>query len=105
MATTKMSDPVRHVVTGEVTTLATLADAGRLTFSAIEVEGPKRNGLRTVSTRYYADLADLSGEWAGREIGWQISRAAYLSRTGRATEIVAGTESAFDRWKRDASPR
>ena len=73
MRRTKMSDPV--LVDSEVTTIARLADEGRITFRAVTVTCRKRQGERRERIAYLAELKD-TGE------GWEIGRLAYLSRTG-----------------------
>jgi len=84
----KMSDPV--LVDGEVTTLAALADAGRLIFREVEVTCRKRLGERRTRIAYFADLLD-TGE------GWEIGRLAYLSRTKQPTGRLARRSSAAAR--------
>ena len=77
----KMSDPV--LVDGEVTTLAALADAGRLIFREVEVTCRKRLGERRTRIAYFAELLD-TGE------GWEIGRLAYLSRTKQPVTVGTG---------------
>lgn len=78
MAVLKLSDPV--FVDGEVTTIARLADEGRIKFVEAERVCRKRQGERRVRRVYLAELTD-TGE------GWEIGRLAYLSRTGRSVTL------------------
>jgi hypothetical protein len=73
MATMKLNAPVR--ANGRLTTIAQLADEGLITFSCCKVETRKVRGERHERMAYFADLPDGSG--------WEISRTAYLSRTGQ----------------------
>ena len=70
----KLNSPVR-LTTGEVTTIATLADSGLIKFTTGEHTGPKRNGERKRVRHFHAELTDGSGFW-------EISESAYRSRTG-----------------------
>ena len=60
---------------GEVTTIADLAARGLITFDTMKTDTRKRNGERHERTAYYAWMPDGSG--------WEISKTAYLSRTGQ----------------------
>lgn len=87
MAKVKLNQPTLISETGEVVTIAALLDAGRASLEVIEnVHAPRaRDGVRTL---YFANLLDEHGEETGT--GWEIGKAAYLSRTGQdvASEIV-----------------
>jgi hypothetical protein len=76
-----LTAPVRLAATGEVTTIAALAAAGRVRFTTGTHTGRKVRGERTAVTHYRAELIPEKND--GQEGFWPISRAAYLSRTGR----------------------
>lgn len=78
MAVVKMNAPV--LLDGEVTTIAQLADAGRIEFQQVEVTGRKRLGERKMRTVYLAVVR-------GTEEAWEIGRLAYLSRTGQGIAL------------------
>ena len=75
----RLNDPVRLSETGEVTTIAALAAEGRIRFVTGTHERRVRDSVggkyKTV-THYHSELLDGSGFWP-------ISKAAYLSRTGK----------------------
>lgn len=74
---TKMDALVRHPNTREVTTIAELATRGEIEFRKVDNFGKRGGGLRTA---YFADIR-------GTMEGWEISRLAYLSRTGHKIEV------------------
>lgn len=80
MSKVKLSSPVRISGTGEVTTIATLADQGRVRFTKDE-EGMV----------YRAELIPDQNE--GETGFWDISPTAYQSRTGEAVVGSASSES------------
>lgn len=69
---TRLSDPVRHPVTGATTTIAALLDSGEASMVRHDAF-LKRDGSTRVA--YCAELA--GGE------GWEVSPVAYRTRTGR----------------------
>jgi hypothetical protein len=71
---TKLSDPINH--NGSVTTISALIDAGLIELRKSD-KFHSRNGLRTA---YFADIK-------GTTSGWEISKLAYLSRTGQKVEL------------------
>lgn len=76
MATVKLNQTVRVAETGELTTIAQLAAQGRITFRQVDNFYKRGGGTRTA---YFADISDNSG--------WEISKTAYLSRTGQRVEF------------------
>ena len=78
MSIVKMNDPVE--VAGEVTTIARLADEGRIVFRAYTTTTRKRQGERRERVMYVAEMRD-TGE------GWEIGKLAYLSRTKQPIEV------------------
>lgn len=83
--TTRLSDPVRIVSTGEVTTIAKLAEQGRIRWSVCDRFYSPRSKLG-YRTAYFADLAGSEDE-DGDRTGWEIGKTAYLSRTGQEVEL------------------
>lgn len=67
----KMDTPISWE--GKVTTVAELADAGKIDFKV----SPNFTGQRGTRTAYFADIK-------GTKTGWEISATAYKSRTGKA---------------------
>lgn len=79
MAITALNAEIRVASTGEVTTIAKLADAGRIRFSVCTMTTRKRQGERHDVVRYFADLIEDRAD--GIISGWQIGKTAYESRT------------------------
>lgn len=75
----KLTDLVRDPVTGETTTIAALAAAGRIRFTTRVKDGRKVLGERKAVTVYEAELIEDRADGVTR--CWPISKAAYLSRT------------------------
>jgi len=62
---------------GEITTIAKLADEGRITFREVQNFCGRGGRLRTA---YFADYK-AADRPAGGTSGWEIGKLAYLSRT------------------------
>lgn len=75
--TVSLTALVRVAETGEVTTIAALADQGRITWRAVPGFDTRGGGTRTA---YFADVAENSG--------WEISKVAYQSRTGQKVDLT-----------------
>jgi hypothetical protein len=75
----KLSQLVR-TSTGEVATIAALADRGLIEFRKVErFHSPRSpNGHRVA---YFADMRGTGN--GGVTSGWEIGKLAYLSRTGQ----------------------
>ena len=71
----RLKDSVR-LPGGTVSTIATLADEGRIQFNKVDSFHKRGGGTRIA---YFAELA--SGEC------WEIGKKAYLSRTGQGVEL------------------
>lgn len=70
-------DQLVRTKSGEVTTIARLADRGLITFREVQhFKGSARGSIRKA---YFADMPD--------GCGWEISKLAYLSRTGQAVSV------------------
>lgn len=67
-----LSDPVRIAETGEITTIAALADAGRVKFTRSANFAASSRGKSRVA--YFAELPDGGC--------WEIGKMAYESRMG-----------------------
>ena len=76
-STVSLTAPVRDPESGKATTIAALAEQGRITFRAVPNFMTRTGGMRTA---YFADVADGSG--------WEISKVAYQSRTGQKVDLT-----------------
>lgn len=83
MTRVALSARVHITATGETTTIAALAAQGRIRWSTCLMTGPKRNGERKETRRYFADLIDPSLP-DDMSTGWEIGETAYRTRTGAA---------------------
>lgn len=72
--TVKLNAPVQ-TKDGTITTIAQLAAKGLITFLTFKTDTRKRMGERHERVVYYAEMPDGGG--------WEISKTAYLSRTGQ----------------------
>lgn len=73
---TKLNDLVR-TPDGEVTTISELDKQGRIEYHMSDNFYTRRGGP---FTKYFADMA-------GTKDGWEISKVAYLSRTGQEVKL------------------
>jgi hypothetical protein len=74
MTTVGLHQPVRY--NGEVTTIDALSKRGRIEFTHV----PNLNGRRNA---YFADIKNSGG------LCFEISEAAYLSRTGQQDALAS----------------
>lgn len=83
---TKIHDLVRiegrNGAADRITTIAELDAQGLIRFRPVRMEYRGREVVR-----YFADYLPHCDEARGLSSGWQISRTAYLSRTGQAVAI------------------
>jgi hypothetical protein len=79
--TTKINDLVRIEETGEVTTIEALDLEGRITYRMTDKFYTRRGGP---FTKYFADVDYVAGS---PSTGWEISKLAYLSRTGQKVQL------------------
>lgn len=91
--TTKLSDLVRHPATGEVTTIAALADRGEIEFRSVNRFAGRSGKVRKA---YFADIK-------GTSQGWEIGKLAYQSRT--ACTVDLGGSEASTRHLNKPAPR
>lgn len=83
MVIVRMNDRVQ--VEHEVTTIARLAEEGRIEFRAVTTVSRKRHGERHERTAYCAFLK-------GTDECWEIGKLAYMSRTGAPVEFRTRTK-------------
>lgn len=86
MTTTKLTAPVR-TPDGEVTTIDALAAAGRIVFREVLHFAYRKNPA------YFADLDNTTA-------GWEISRLAYLSRTGQPVTLKSDRKTEAEDYRR-----
>ena len=79
MVIVRMNDRVQ--VEHEVTTIAQLAEEGRIEFRAVTTTCRKRQGERRERIAYCAFLK-------GTDECWEIGKLAYLSRTGAPVTVT-----------------
>ncbi len=88
---TKIHDLVRiegrQGTADRITTIAELDAQELIRFRSVRMEYRGREVVR-----YFADYLPHCDEAQGLSSGWQISRTAYLSRTGQ--QVAIGSESA-----------
>lgn len=86
---TKLRDRVRVEArdgqSERIATIDELAQEGLIRFREVPMYG--RRGETVI--RYFADYIPHCDDAAGTSSGWQISKMAYLSRTGQQEKITA----------------
>ena len=73
----KLTDKVRH--DNQITTIAELDSQGLIEYKQEENFYSKRTASG-ITTKYFANIK-------GTDLGWEISKTAYLSRTGQKDKI------------------